>query len=161
MGRGRPPGATIEPEHEQVPPGGPGRDRTWPFPDRGRKTIAFLRWPGDSIAARNTKMATIIVGLPRATHHPISSFFLRRRSRGAGLEDRRALPEDHRAREKSHQPWSISPASTPSRSTGVKAGMDRGNLRQPLPRGQIERLRAKSANGGARKGQRRRMAGTR
>ena len=103
-------GATIEPEHEQVPPEGLGEVEL-PFPI-AEETIAF-EVAGDSMLPKYEN-GDVIVVYQRAT--PPAFELLRRRGRGQA-EDRRALPEDHRAG-KIRQRRSTSPVSTPSRSTG-------------------------------------------
>jgi len=112
-------GAVIEPENEQVPPEGLGEvELPFPVPE---ETIAF-EVAGDSAGK-----------------------LLRRGSRGAA-EDRRALPEDYRARQiaESRRSHEFQRQADQRR----QAGMDRGDLRDAAERpdradaGQIRRPRA-------------------
>ena len=73
--------------------------------------------------------------------HPVSSL-LWRRSRGAA-EDRRALPEDHREGKIAY-PWSTWRAFNAKAINGVKLEWI-GEIFVTLPRGQIHRMRAKTA----------------
>ena len=85
-------GAVIEPEHEQVPPEGLGEVEL-PFPI-SEETIAF-EVTGDFMLPKYENGDIIVVF--KEQRHPVSKL-LRRRGRGAA-EDRRALPENHRARQ--------------------------------------------------------------
>jgi hypothetical protein len=117
-------GASIEPEHEQVPPEGLGEVEL-PFPI-AEETIAF-EVAGDSMLPKYEN-GDIIVGLSRTA--PSAVELLRRGSRRTP-EDRRALSENDRARKISDlgQPHELQCQA----DHGRKAGMDRGDLRHPAP----------------------------
>ena len=88
-------------------------------PRRGRTALPDRRGDhrlrgGRQFHAAEVRKRRCYRGLSRAA--PSAVELLWRRGRGAP-EDRRALSEDDRAG-KIRRPWSISPASTPSRSTG-------------------------------------------
>ncbi len=129
-------GATIEPEHEQVPPEGLGEIEL-PFPIL-EETIAF-EVTGDSMLPKYEN-GDIIVVYPRAA--PSAIELLRRRGCGPP-EDRRALPENHPSAAKS--PTLVNLTSFNAKPiNGVKLEWI-GEICVTLPRGQIERLRAKAA----------------
>ena len=102
-------GAAIEPEHEQVPPEGLGEIEL-PFPI-AEETIAF-EVAGDSMLPKYENGDVIVVF--REQRHPLSSFY--------GEEAAVRLKTGERylktIERGNRPPWSISRASTPSRSTG-------------------------------------------
>jgi repressor LexA len=133
-------GATIEPEHEQVPPEGLGEVEL-PFPI-AEETIAF-EVIGDSMLPKYENGDVIVVF--RDQRHPISSFY--------GEEAAVRLKTGERYLKTVERGKSASLVNLTSFNAkpimGVKVEWI-GEICVTLPRGQIERLRAKAA-GRARK----------
>src|SRR6478752_5421243 len=133
-------GAVIEPENEQVPPEGLGEVEL-PFPISG-ETIAF-EVAGDSMLPKYENGDVIVVY--REQHHPVSSFY--------GEEAAVRLKTGHRylkTIERGKAANSVNLTSFNAKPiNGVKLEWI-GEICVTLPRGQIERLRAK-AGGRARK----------
>ena len=115
-------GASIEPEHEQVPPEGLGEVEL-PFPI-AEETIAF-EVAGDSMLPKYENGDIIVVYREQT---PSAVELLRRGSRRPP-EDRRALSEDDRAGKIPDlgQPHELQCQADHRR----KAGMDRRDLRHP------------------------------
>jgi repressor LexA len=134
-------GAVIEPEHEQVPPEGLGEVEL-PFPI-SEETIAF-EVAGDSMLPKYENGDVIVVF--REQRHPISSFY--------GEEAAVRLKSGERylkTIERGKSPALVNLTSFNAKPiVGVKLEWI-GEICVTLPRGQIERLRAKAA-GRARKG---------
>src|ERR1700722_11838838 len=128
-------GATIEPEHEQMPPEGLGEVEL-PFPI-AEETIA-LEVAGDSMLPKYENGDIIVVY--REQRHPISSFY--------GEEAAVRLKSGERYLKTIERGKSATMVNLTSFNakpiTGVKLEWI-GEICVTLPRGQIERLRAKSA----------------
>src|SRR5260221_12756976 len=133
-------GASIEPEHEQVPPEGLGEIEL-PFP-MAEETIAF-EVAGDSMLPKYENGDVIVVF--REQRHPLSSFY--------GEEAAVRLKTGERYLKTIERGESSSLVNLTSFNAkpinGVKLEWI-GEICVTLPRGQIERLRAK-AGGRARK----------
>src|ERR1700722_19706148 len=133
-------GATIEPEYEQVPPEGLGEVEL-PFPI-SEETIAF-EVAGDSMLPKYENGDIILVY--REQRHPLSNFY--------GEEAAVRLKSGERylkTIERGKSPSVVNLTSFNAKPiTGVKLEWI-GEICVTLPRGQIERLRAKTA-GRARK----------
>jgi repressor LexA len=128
-------GAVIEPEHEQVPPEGLGEIEL-PFPI-GEETIAF-EVAGDSMLPKYENGDIIVVY--REQRHPVSSFY--------GEEAAVRLKTGERylkiiERGKTHALVNLTSFNAKP-INGVKLEWV-GEICITLPRGQIERLRAKGA----------------
>jgi repressor LexA len=136
-------GAVIEPENEQVPPEGLGEVEL-PFPISG-ETIAF-EVAGDSMLPKYENGDVIVVY--RDQRHPLASFF--------GEEAVVRLKTGQRylkTVERGKTPSSVNLTSFNAKPiNGVKLEWI-GEICVTLPRGQIERMRTKSA-ARARKGSR-------
>ena len=134
-------GAAIEPEHEQVPPEGLGEIRL-PFPI-SEETIAF-EVAGDSMLPKYENGDVIVVY--REQRHPLASFY--------GEEAAVRLKTGERYLKTIERGKSATLVNLTSFNAkpinGVKLEWI-GEICVTLPRGQIERLRAK-AGGRARKG---------
>jgi repressor LexA len=128
-------GAVIEPEHEQVPPEGLGEVEL-PFPI-SEETIAF-EVAGDSMLPKYESGDVIVVY--REQRHPISSFF--------GEEAAVRLKTGERYLKTIERGKSATVVNLTSFNakpiSGVKLDWI-GEICVTLPRGQIERLRTKSA----------------
>jgi len=128
-------GAVIEPENEQVPPEGLGEVEL-PFPISG-ETIAF-EVAGDSMLPKYENGDVIVVY--REQRHPLASFF--------GEEAVVRLKTGQRylkTIERGKTPSSVNLTSFNAKPiNGVKLEWI-GEICVTLPRGQIERMRAKSA----------------
>src|SRR5258708_4564209 len=133
-------GASIEPEHEQVPPEGLGEVEL-PFPI-SEETVAF-EVSGDSMLPKYENGDVIVVF--REQRHPISSFY--------GEEAAVRLKSGERylkTIERGKSAWLVNLTRFNAKPiSGVKLEWI-GEICVTLPRGQIERLRAKAA-GRARK----------
>src|SRR6202040_1308204 len=136
-------GATIEPEHEQVPPEGLGEVEL-PFPI-AEETVAF-EVAGDAMLPKYENGDIIVVY--REQRHPLSSFY--------GEEAAVRLKSGERYMKTIERGKSASSVNLTSFNAkpinGVKLEWI-GEICVTLPRGQIERLRTKAA-GRARKGAR-------
>src|SRR6201988_451155 len=128
-------GASIEPEHEQVPPEGLGEVEL-PFPV-AEETIAF-EVAGDSMLPKYENGDVIVVY--REQRHPLSNFY--------GEEAAVRLKTGERYLKTVERGKSASVVNLTSFNakpiTGVKLEWI-GEICVTLPRGQIERLRAKAA----------------
>src|ERR1700744_1765422 len=127
-------GASIEPEHEQVPPEGLGEVEL-PFPI-AEETIAF-QGSGDSMLPKYENGDILVVD--REQRHPISSFY--------GEEAAVRLKTGERYLKTIERGKSATVVNLTSFNakpiTGVKLEWI-GEICVPLPRGQIERLRSKA-----------------
>src|ERR1700759_5638895 len=128
-------GASIEPEHEQVPPEGLGEIEL-PFPI-AEETVAF-EVSGDSMPPKYESGDIIVVY--REQRHPLSSFF--------GEEAVVRLKSGERYL-KTIEPGKTVPVVNPTSFNakpiaGVKLEWI-GEICVTLPRGQIDRLRARAA----------------
>src|SRR5450631_1612082 len=141
-------GAVIEPEHEQVPPEGLGEIEL-PFPI-AEETIAF-EVAGDSMLPKYENGDVIVVF--REQRHPISSFY--------GEEAAVRLKTGERYLKTIERGKSASQVNLTSFNAkpinGVKLEWI-GEICLTLPKGQIERMRAKAA-ARARKGAKGRSGG--
>src|SRR6202142_571073 len=129
-------GAVIEPEHEQVPPEGLGEVEL-PFPI-GEETIAF-EVAGDSMLPKYEHGDIIVVF--REQRHPVSSFY------GEEAAVRLKTGERYlKTIERGKSATLVNLTSlNPKPIIGVRLEWI-GEICVTLPRGQIERLRAKSAS---------------
>jgi repressor LexA len=128
-------GAAIEPEHEQVPPEGLGEVEL-PFPI-SEETIAF-EVAGDSMLPKYESGDVIVVY--REQRHPVSSFF------GEEAAVRLKTGERYlKTIDRGKSPTVVNLTSFNAKPIqGVKLEWI-GEICVTLPRGQIERLRGKSA----------------
>jgi repressor LexA len=127
--------AVIEPEHEQVPPEGLGEIEL-PFP-LAEETIAF-EVAGDSMLPKYENGDIIVVY--REQRHPVSSFY------GEEAAVRLKTGERYlKTIERGKTPTSVNLTSFNAKPiNGVKLEWI-GEICVTLPRGQIERLRARGA----------------
>src|SRR5271170_7888944 len=128
-------GAAIEPEHEQVPPEGLGEVEL-PFPI-AEETVAF-EVAGDSMLPKYENGDIIVVY--REQRHPISSFY------GEEAAVRLKTGERYlKTVERGKSPTVVNLTSFNAKPiVGVKVEWI-GEICMTLPRGQIKRLRAKTA----------------
>lgn len=128
-------GAVIEPEHEQVPPEGLGEVEL-PFPI-SEETIAF-EVSGDSMLPKYENGDVIVVF--KQQQHPVSSFY------GEEAAVRLKTGERYlKTIERGKSPSQVNLTSFNAKPiNGVKLEWI-GEICVTLPRGQIERLRAKAA----------------
>ena len=128
-------GAVIEPEYEQVPPEGLGEIEL-PFPISG-ETIAF-EVSGDAMLPKYENGDVIVVY--RDQRHPLASFY------GEEAAVRLKTGERYlKTIERGKSPNSVNLTSFNAKPiNGVKLEWI-GEICVTLPRGQIERMRAKSA----------------
>ena len=141
-------GAVIEPEHEQVPPEGLGEVRL-PFPI-AEETIAF-EVSGNSMLPKYENGDIIVVF--REQRHPVSSFY------GEEAVVRLKTGERYlKTIERGKSPSQVNLTSFNAKPiNGVKLEWI-GEICLTLPKGQIERMRARAA-ARARKGAKGRSAG--
>src|SRR3974390_1579596 len=134
MGRGGP-GAVIEPENEQVPPEGLGEVQL-PFPI-SEETVAF-EVAGDSMLPKYENGDVIVVY--RDQRHPVSSFY------GEEAAVRLKTGERYlKTIERGKSPTVVNLTSFNAKPiNGVKLEWI-GEICVTLPRGQVERPRAKAA----------------
>jgi repressor LexA len=129
-------GALIEPEHEQIPPEGLG-DVELPFPISG-ETIAF-EVAGDSMLPKYENGDVIVVY--REQRHPLTNFY--------GEEAVVRLKTGQRYLKTIERGKSVNTVNLTSFNAkpinGVKVEWV-GEICVTLPRGQIERMRAKAAS---------------
>ena len=128
-------GASIEPEHEQVPPEGLGEIEL-PFP-MAEETIAF-EVAGDSMLPKYENGDVIVVF--REQRHPLSSFY--------GEEAAVRLKTGERYLKTIERGKSPTPVNLKSFNAKPIVGVKLewiGEICVTLPRGQIERLRSKAA----------------
>ena len=136
-------GATIEPEHEQVPPEGLGEVEL-PFPI-AEETIAF-EVAGDSMLPKYENGDIIVVY--REQRHPVSSFY------GEEAAVRLKTGERYlKTIERGKSPTLVNLTSFNAKPiNGVKLEWI-GEICVTLPRGQIERLAGQGRGAGAQGGQ--------